>query len=308
MISQRIMSMSMKRDHLMMSSLKSKMLHYFWSKVRTVFQQKNIRTTLNNALLEKYEYSLDVFMRGFTMVTDGAAVMARVANASVSRDIHTPDETWMRCLAHLLNNTMKTVLLSHCKCNTLQVVAQDFRGMKRIIEDANRSGWNPLLVNDFKLKQVYETRFGTYYQVSERFLKSSHHIGGILDRLGGHEVQTAYAGLNKASNIDGTVTGYPGIEAIFDEFGIVVDCIELFEASLKPTLHIALSTVHHMMKKLDDVAKGKKVWRGEGHPLALPSIYSREICRVLHLKLLENAWDHPLLLVGCYVNAIFREM
>ena len=54
---------------------------------------RNMRTTLNNALLEKYEYGLDVFMRGFTIVTDGAAVMARVANASVSRDIHRPDET-----------------------------------------------------------------------------------------------------------------------------------------------------------------------------------------------------------------------
>ena len=37
---------------------------------------KNIRDWLNRALLEKYELTLDHFFRGFTVVTDGAAVMA----------------------------------------------------------------------------------------------------------------------------------------------------------------------------------------------------------------------------------------
>ncbi len=59
---------------------------------------QNIKNCLNAALLDKYELSMDHFFRGFTIVTDGAAVMAKVANASVSRGIHTSDETWMRCM------------------------------------------------------------------------------------------------------------------------------------------------------------------------------------------------------------------
>ena len=50
---------------------------------------------------------MDRFARAFTMVEGGAAVMARVANALVSKEIHNPDETWMSCLADALNNVMK---------------------------------------------------------------------------------------------------------------------------------------------------------------------------------------------------------
>ena len=106
---------------------------------------KNIRTRLNSALLENYEIPLERFMQGFTMVTDGAAVMARVANASASKDIHKPDETWMSCIAYALNNAMKSVLSTNCQGPVMEVVLQDFRAMKKVIEDSNRTGWSHLL-------------------------------------------------------------------------------------------------------------------------------------------------------------------
>ncbi len=53
---------------------------------------------------------------------------------------------------------------------------------------------------------------------------------------------------------------------------------------------------------------GNQVWRGEGKAWAHPSIYSRELSNALREKLLENSWDHPLLIVGCYLNPMFREM
>ena len=49
-------------------------------------------------------------------------------------------------------------------------------------------------------------------------------------------VQKAFISLKKTSNIDGTIIGYPGIEAIFDGFGIIHDCIERFEISQCQTL------------------------------------------------------------------------
>ena len=79
----------------------------------------NIRKALNDALLQNYNTLLDSFLKRFTTVTDEAAVMARVANASVSRKIHAPDENWMRCMAHVLNTSVKAVM-SQCKksCNS----------------------------------------------------------------------------------------------------------------------------------------------------------------------------------------------
>ena len=112
----------------------------------------------------------------------------------------------------------------------------------------------------------------------------------------------------KSSNINGTITGYLGIEAIFDAFGIVVDSIERFETALRFILHIALPTVYRMISKLDGVLKGNQVWRGEGKAFACPSLCSRELCRVLAAKLHENRWDYQLMLVGSYLNPLFREM
>ncbi len=71
---------------------------------------KNIRACPGNALIAKYEISLESLTKDFIMVMGSAAVMVRVANASVSREIHKPDETWMSCAAHFLNNNMKAVL------------------------------------------------------------------------------------------------------------------------------------------------------------------------------------------------------
>ncbi len=144
--------------------------------------------------------------------------------------------------------------------------------------------------------------------MSERFLKTAHYIDKLVDSNLSNQAQVAYASLIKTSNIDGNITGYPGIEAIFDVFGVVVDCIERFETSSRPTTHIALPILYRMLQTLEDICNGKKVWRGEGRPLAYPSIYPRELCRVLRMKLIQKPWDHPLLLVGYYLNPMFREM
>ena len=95
---------------------------------------------------------------------------------------------------------------------------------------------------------------------------------------------------------------------MFDASGVVVDCVDRFETSHRPTMHIALPIIYRMLQKLDDANTGKKVCRGEGRPLAFPSIYSRELCSDMLIKLLEKQWEHPLLLVGCYLNPMFREM
>ena len=176
--------------------------------------------------------------------------MAKVAGASLLREIHVPDETWMSCMVHCLNNLMKNVITNHCRTEILQVVLHDFRSMKKIIEDANRAGWNHFLPEGFRLFQESETRFGTHYQVAERFLKAAPKIYSPLDSHLGPSARASYSSLKKISNIDGTITGYPGIEAVFDAFGIVVDCTERFEVSKRPIIHIALPFIFQMMRKI----------------------------------------------------------
>ena len=124
---------------------------------------KSIRQCVNAALVPKYGTTMDFFTKWFTMVTDSAAVMAKVAGASVSRDLHCPDETWMSCLAHMLNNTMKFVIANRWTNEVLGIVLPDFRFMKKIIEDSNRAGWNHLLPEGCRLIQESETRFSMYY-------------------------------------------------------------------------------------------------------------------------------------------------
>ncbi len=78
----------------------------------------------------QYEMFMNSLMKDCTMITDGAAFMARVASASVSREIREPAETWMSCLACFLHNTMKAVLANTNKSSVLQVDLQDFRSVK----------------------------------------------------------------------------------------------------------------------------------------------------------------------------------
>ena len=63
-----------------------------------------------------------------------------------------------------------------------------------------------------------------------------------------------------------------------------------------------------MFRKLDDGYKGGDVLRGAGVPFAKPSIYSRELRRILYQHLTSKPIDQPLLLTGCFLNPLFREM
>ena len=52
----------------------------------------------------------------------------------------------------------------------------------------------------------------------------------------------------------------------------------------------------------------QKVRRGKGQALAHHSVISRDLYLLLLEKLMENNWDHPILLAVCYLNPFFREM
>ena len=120
------------------------------------------------------------------------------------------------------------------------MVVQDFRSPKKIIEFSDWADWNRLLPGGLHLIQDSETIFGTHYQVAEWSLKALYHVSTRVKR---HLEVSATIGCNslkKTSNLNGTITGYPFIEAIFDGFSVVVDCIERFKVYPPPKMHIAL--------------------------------------------------------------------
>lgn len=56
---------------------------------------KKIPDPQNTSLSRNHEVGLYDLLNYFTIVMDSAAVMARVGNASVNQEQHTPTETWM---------------------------------------------------------------------------------------------------------------------------------------------------------------------------------------------------------------------
>ena len=124
------------------------------------------------------------------------------------------------------------------------MVVRDLHSMKRIIEHVNCVGWIHLLPNGYPLVQESGTRFGTHYQVPKIFLQAACHVSELVEtRLNG-SARTEYRSLKKTWKIDGAITGYTGIEALFNDFEILEDCIERFETCRRPTMHIALPSIY----------------------------------------------------------------
>ena len=93
----------------------------------------------------------------------------------------------------------------------------------------------------------------------------------------------AYTPLRKTSNID---VGYHALEAIYDAFWIVIDCMEQFEASQRPNLHLALPTLYQVMKKLEQTSNGGEVWGDNSKKMVQSSVYFRKLSELVknHLK------------------------
>ncbi len=77
-----------------------------------------------------------------------------------------------------------------------------------------------------------------------------------MERYLGGGARTACNTLEKTPDIDGIIVRNPSIEAIFVGF-VGFFCINRFETSERPTLHIELPTVYGVRQKLDDVSNGR---------------------------------------------------
>lgn len=66
------------------------------------------------------------------MATADAAIMARVAGASVSTEIPSSDKSWICCMACFQNSVLANVFASYCQSKNFKVVVKFFRSLKKI--------------------------------------------------------------------------------------------------------------------------------------------------------------------------------
>ena len=139
------------------------------------------------------------------------------------------------------------------------MVCVDFRSIKRVVEDENRSMGNQRLNNGYTLIEEVNTRFGTHYKVSEIFLKSATRVLSILRGRNRPIANTACEGMKKTPDADGNITGFPTIEAMYDGLRIDMECVEPFKVSIRPTIRIARPLLFQALKNLFDIGNGGKV-------------------------------------------------
>ena len=80
----------------------------------------------------------------------------------------------------LLSNCIKAAFHKCTDDPAMAKVCDYYRGVKRIVEDLKRYGWNKNIFLQLRLIQDIGTRFGTVLLVTERFLKSAVEVWTII--------------------------------------------------------------------------------------------------------------------------------
>jgi len=269
----------------------------------TVGNAVNIRGLLDTNLQREYGTSFDSIQKNFTIVTDGAAVMACVAGSSVSRNIAPLDQTWMRCFVHVLNNVMKDTMENCVTDEILVKISQDFKAMKRIVTHSKKNGWNSMMPAGHRLIQEIETRFGTYFLVADRFLKSASKVWNVI------RAQNYAAAINSFESIKTTpenIVIYPTIEAIVDAFRPVYDATVDFQKSNEPMLHKILPAIQHITTELSKIEHGLSV-RRDDNCVHRPSLYSMRLSGAMKVEI-QKIEIHDLWLVACFLYPYLRDM
>ena len=214
----------------------------------------NLRVLLSDQMKLKYEVNFNPIQKTFTVVTDGAAVMARMANTAASRRVAPRDQTWIRCHAHVLQNCMK-VAVGKCKQNDiLKRVSEDFKKVKKIVEDLKRQGWNKNLQRGFRLLPDVETRFGTVFNVTQQFLKSAKHVWDLIITQDRQIARQCYESLEKSIQpISGSVFVFPALQAIPVAFKLLNDAAVEFQACREPTIHKILPSLQFMVEEIERI-------------------------------------------------------
>jgi len=260
---------------------------------------ENIRSLLDVNLQKEYGLDFNTIQKSFSMVTDGAAVMAKMAGSSVSLNKAIPDESWMRCFVHMLHNCMKAVMEDIASDDVMKEIVKDFVTMKKIVTNSKKATWNSKLPMGYHLIQEVETRFGTHYIVAERFLKSKKKVWDLI-------VSQTYKDaikLYKSLVTDGD-DELVAILAITDAFKPIYDATVEFGTAHQPCLHKVLPTLQYFRDELSKIERGEQVLRSNNCAVS-PSPYSMRLCAAMKAEICKIE-VHDLWLVSCFLYPYLR--
>jgi hypothetical protein len=217
-----------------------------------------IRNTVNTALGEQFSsLSLETLNQSFTFVTDWAATMPRIVDASISEKNFPLSLKWAGCVVHQLDTCLGTAfnasLFQNIDDFSIGAIA-DVRSMKKVIEGVKRADLNHRLPLGCAVFQEVETRFHSVHDVSTRFIESIPHIRKLIDDgLAPESVSTAMEEIKIVTvpnAQDPSSATAPRLMALVTVFKPVVDAMMRLQASKSPTLHLVLPLLTHIIAKL----------------------------------------------------------
>ena len=138
-------------------------------------------------------------------------------------------------------------------------VRDDFKFVKKIVEDSNRQGWSSRLPSGFHLIQDVETRFGTHFSVAGRFLKAADKTRSVIITENRSPARCAFESIVKDTSETGIVTSYATIEAIIDALHPLYEATVDFQTSDESMLFRVLPSLQHCIREQSRIYHGDSV-------------------------------------------------
>ena len=187
----------------------------------------------------------------------------------------------------------------------LEKVLDDFKLVKKIVEDSKRHGWKSSLPTGFHLIQDVETRFGIHFSLVKRFIKASDKAWSVIIITDSRSAfRCAFESIENDTSETGIVTSYPTIEAIIDAFHPKYEVNVDFQKSDEPMLFLVLPSLQHCIRELSRIEHADSFQR-KFNRVVLPSLYSMRLCGAMKGEL-EKIEIHDLWLVSCFLYPYLR--
>lgn len=266
-----------------------------------------------------FDISFDGLMKTFTLVTDCATTLPCLIGASASSKKKPFGHNWMGCISHQLNTAMKHSLDAKVLLQTssLEPIVRALDDMKVIIRIFKKSNLNQEMGDSNRLIQEVDTRFGTTFDVVQRFLEVSCKAMDIIQESANNELRKAADQLNVSVDEVGNLT-FHALEAIYVAFRYVRVMQTEMEKGPSPTLDKLLPNLLFCMLGLEKAEDGellmskpdKMVQKRSADNKRLSSFphpILRAFCGVF-LRQLRKIEVHPLWIAGAMLHPNMRSL
>lgn len=256
-----------------------------------------IRDNINCTLKDVTGLTLESFEKTCTFITDCASTMPKVFGSSVSPNKVPYSHRWAGCITHQLNTVMKSTIESEI-IKSSQIM-KDLTVVKSVVGTVKHASLNDEMPDGYALIQEVPTRFGTVYDVVERFLKSVSTLKQLVSTKAGDsakKIDKQLSLLITSTISDGSIT-YPALQAIVTCLSPLRHSQTVLEASQKPTMHHVLPIIEELKGKLRLLSSGVPIDTTQEPPHELTQQLSKQT-----LAQLSNIRYHDVWCASCFLH------